>query len=389
MVDSNIVTALISALTNKFENKSANKKDNISGDFTGDNVSYPTVKAVKNFFGNKITSWSGTPSDSNYPSEKLVKSSLDDKISKSSTNGLIKNDGTVDTNDYATSSSLPTKTSDLVNDGEGDDGVKFVLSDDAKLTDSRTPKSHTHGDISNDGKLGSTANKPLITTTGGKINVGSFGSGANTFCEGNDSRLSDARTPTAHNQGTNTITNIIALDNILAGESIELTLDTQEKINSAINDKLGALSRVEFIKVVTDKGTASASTMNKLYIEVGQNKTDIYYTSESSGTYRWNKLEEDILDDISISWEDIQNKPSSYTPSSHSHGNISNDGKVGSASGKPLITTTNGAVTAGAFGTSAGQFAEGNHGHSNYTTISDVDSEVEAYIVAITNALNS
>ena len=33
---------------------------------------------------------------------------------------------------------------------------------------------------------------------------------------------------------------------------------------------------------------------------------------------------------------------------------------IGSASGKPLITTTNGVVTTGAFGTSAGQFAEGN-----------------------------
>ena len=37
---------------------------------------------------------------------------------------------------------------------------------------------------------------------------------------------------------------------------------------------------------------------------------------------------------------------------------------IGSASGKPLITTTGGAVTTGTFGTSAGQFAEGNHKHS-------------------------
>lgn len=49
---------------------------------------------------------------------------------------------------------------------------------------------HAHGNITNDGKVGTTANKPLITGTGGVVQAGSFGSSANTFCEGNDSRLS-------------------------------------------------------------------------------------------------------------------------------------------------------------------------------------------------------
>lgn len=74
----------------------------------------------------------------------------------------------------------------------------------ANITDfpsTMTPSSHAHGDITNDGKLGSAANKPLITTTNGKIAVGSFGTGANTFCQGNDPRLSDARAPTSHAHG--------------------------------------------------------------------------------------------------------------------------------------------------------------------------------------------
>ena len=117
----------------------------------------------------------------------------------------------------------------------------FCEGNDSRLSDARTPTSHTHGNITNDGKVGSDANKPLITTTGGSVTTGSFGTAANTFCEGNDSRLSDARTPT-----------------------------------------------------------------------------------------------------------------------SHTHGNITNDGKVGTTSGLPLITTTGGAVTTGTFGTSAGTFCEGN-----------------------------
>ena len=62
------------------------------------------------------------------------------------------------------------------------------------------------GSITSAGAIGSTANLPIITTTAGALTVGSFGSGANTFCQGNDSRLSDARTPTAHNQAWSTIT---------------------------------------------------------------------------------------------------------------------------------------------------------------------------------------
>ncbi|MCR5026981.1 MAG: hypothetical protein K6A34_06040 [Methanobrevibacter sp.] len=39
---------------------------------------------------------------------------------------------------------------------------------------SRAASSHTHGGISNDGKVGTTANKPLITGTGGAVSAGNF-----------------------------------------------------------------------------------------------------------------------------------------------------------------------------------------------------------------------
>ena len=66
--------------------------------------------------------------------------------------------------------------------------------------------SHAHGNITAAGAIGSTTNLPLITTTGGAVTVGAFGTGATDFCVGNDARLSDARTPTAHNQAETTIT---------------------------------------------------------------------------------------------------------------------------------------------------------------------------------------
>ena len=66
--------------------------------------------------------------------------------------------------------------------------------------------SHAHGNITAAGAIGSTANLPVITTTSGALTVGAFGTEATNFCAGNDARLSDARTPTAHNQAETTIT---------------------------------------------------------------------------------------------------------------------------------------------------------------------------------------
>jgi len=110
--------AVAEAIEAVYENKQANKKNNISGDFSSDNVSYPTVKAVKNNFGEKVTSWSNDVSDGNYPSEKLVHDTL---INNTST---VKN-------------------------------------------------GHVHGNVSNDGKIGSTSGKIVVTGTAGALDVAS------------------------------------------------------------------------------------------------------------------------------------------------------------------------------------------------------------------------
>jgi hypothetical protein len=56
------------------------------------------------------------------------------------------------------------------------------------------------------------------------------------------------------------------------------------------------------------------------------------------------------------------------TPTTHVHGNISNVGAIGTDSGVPIITGTSGVLQAGAFGTTAGTFAAGNHTHSGMLT---------------------
>ena len=51
---------------------------------------------------------------------------------------------------------IPTNTSDLTNDGADGTNV-FVANNDSRLSDARTPTSHTHGQITNAGAITSTA----------------------------------------------------------------------------------------------------------------------------------------------------------------------------------------------------------------------------------------
>ena len=89
------------------------------------------------------------------------------------------------------------------------DGAVGTIAEHTSALSGKAPLVHTHGNITNDGKVGTTANKPLITGTGGVVQAGSFGNAANTFCEGNDSRLSDARTPVAHTHVTADVTDLL------------------------------------------------------------------------------------------------------------------------------------------------------------------------------------
>ena len=70
--------------------------------------------------------------------------------------------------------------------------------DDTRINIGAAAATHSHGNITTAGAIGTTSGLPIITTTAGVLTAGAFGTTAGTFCVGNDARLSDARTPTAH-----------------------------------------------------------------------------------------------------------------------------------------------------------------------------------------------
>lgn len=257
-----------------------------------------------------VTSWEPTPSDTKVPSEKLTKDTLDNKVDKSSTTGLLKNDGSVDTTAYSTFdgnynsltnkptiptiptnvsaftndvgyltqhqslanyiqksstsgllkndgtvdttsylSSLPSHTHDdryytesemdslLNNKLDVEDAFSGSYNDLSDVPTSFNPSSHNHSisDVSNlqtslnakletgdvgsaalsndyydldnlpslfDGDYDSLTNKPSIPSKTSELT--NDGDGTNVFVKNNDSRLSDSRTPTSHRASATT-----------------------------------------------------------------------------------------------------------------------------------------------------------------------------------------
>ena len=98
---------------------------------------------------------------------------------------------------------------------------------------------------------------------------------------------------------------------------------TQQTINNAINTKIGTLMDLDWIVVVSSLPTASQSTMGKLYLVAISGSSDNnfkeYITVKSGSTYSWEKLGEISGSGLSVDWNDITSKPSTFPPSSHTH----------------------------------------------------------------------
>ena len=143
----------------------------------------------------------------------------------------------------------------------------------------------------------------------------------------------------------------------LYSSSLSVSPSDATKVDVKISNIETAISNLQSFKaleIVTTKPTASVNTMGKLYIVSENSKVNVYYTkattSNDTTTYAWQKMDTDILDDLTVNWSDIQNKPSSFTPSSHTHGKLQNDGVVKSITGvvqssMNLVTDADGNLT--------------------------------------------
>lgn len=325
---------------------------------------------------------------------------ITDIIRTSQTNGLIKNDGTIDTTAYLSETEFATEIADYYDK----DTVDGFLDDKADVSDLTTldgeviKKSQTAGLIKNDGTVDT--NTYLTTGTASSTYVAKEnGKGLFSGSYLDLTNIPESFVPSTHTHSISDVTDFSASASDILDSNAHTNLGTsanatQSAINTAIDTKIGSLLAVELIEVVNQLPTADDDTMNALYLVAEDTAEtndayEIYVTVETAtDTYAWEKVDTARID------------LSGYALVDHVHGNISNDGKIGSTANQFVYTGTGGLVSAkatvgnlttdGAIGTDTGKVVVTTT--NGVLTTSDWVTEVDNVIQALNtygNSLNS
>lgn len=268
----------------------------------------------------KKTSWGSTPSDDNYPSEKLTKDSLDGKLDKQQSNANKGKNVVVDSSTgqiaFEDKPTIPTKTSDLTNDGDGTTGVTYVKSDDTRLTDERTPSSHTHGDISNGGAITSSA----VTFSSSDVPIVADASNSGKLQKG--SVPTDyVKDPTAHtnigssaNATQSTINS--SIDTALSNKADSSSLSNYVLTSKILDDIDNATDNTQIVGAVELKSVlAEIEAGVPTGVELTEHKKNSWSSTPNNTNYPTEKLVKDSLD---AKLDDSQLKTSITSSSSNS-----------------------------------------------------------------------
>lgn len=251
---------------------------------------------------------------------------------------------------------VPTKTSDLTNDSgfltshnpidsslssTSTNAVQNKVVNDALTGKSDTGHSHTVSDISDfptlstvatSGSYNDLSNKPTIPTVNNKtLTIQKNGTNVATFTANSSSNVTaNITVPTNVSELTNDSGYLTASSNL---DSSKLT----GTIDIARLPK-GALER---LVTVADQTARFALTTSDVQLgdTVKQLDTGVMYivSDESKLSSNDGYTEYTAGSATSVPWSGVSGKPSSFTPSSHTHGSITNDGKLGTAS-RALVT---------------------------------------------------
>lgn len=259
-----------------------------------------------------------------------------------------------------------------IGDSNSTSSSKIVACNDTRLSDARTPTSHTHGNISNDGKIGSDSGKIITTGTNGVLTASS------SITKSLISDFPSSMTPTSHEHSSSEVKDNSAYTNI--GSSANATQKTiNDKINTALGNKANsnnvysksetytqaeittlisnAVSNLQLFEVVSELPSSNIKS-NRLYLIVNDtsitnNSYDIYLRVNNSWEQLdslefdisnfYNKTEIDTLLNGKVSTSDSR-LTDTRTPKSHTHGNISNTGTL-SGTSQNVVTDSNGVIT--------------------------------------------
>lgn len=247
----------------------------------------------------------------------------------------------------------------------------------AKLAELETASTnHTHGNITSAGAITATN----VAIANGDALVITDASDSNKLAK--TSAVFDGSTTTAYLTKKGTFQALptattTAKGMMQVGTGLSVNSGTVSINSTSATAWNNAVTVADAAATVAAANAAAISAMDFTATGLGAGKTITALTQEDG------KITV-TASDISITKSQISDFPSSMAPTSHTHGNITNDGKIGSTAKLPLITTTNGAITTGLFGTAAGSFAEGNHNHNNTYAPIKHDSSATTYGVGTT-----
>lgn len=189
-------------------------------------------------------------------------------------------------------------------------------------------------------KSGTTLNHSNSVTAQGTSVFKKFSYDAQGHITGSDN-VSSSDLPSHTHSSTEISDDNSNYPNIISG--LPSTPNSVHNTFLAIDSVIGDLKTIKAIEVVASKPTASASTMGKLYIVNENSKVNVYYTKESGTspnyTYSWEKMDTDILDELSIDWDDIQNNPFSPLDFTTDFGVLINDGVEGMVAVNGITTS--------------------------------------------------
>lgn len=261
--------------------------------------------------------------------------------------------------DYPTTSDVTGMLNDYVTKLQTTANMNVVTGSDKKIT-LESKNNHAHGNISSDGKIGSTQSLPLITGANGVVTTGTFGNTTGTFAEGNDSRLSDTRVP-KFNYIHASSTNIQDLNEYTRGgfyycesDSIYAPYVIHTPLSNGTETPY-TNNKAFFLLVETWGETSNYVKQTLTYYN-----TNITYTRTKKGnSVGWSDWKGLSQDDHTHTKSSITDFPTTMPPSTHSHGNLQDDGQVGSSvsANKNVVTDNNGKIT-----------TEDKYTHPNYTT---------------------
>jgi len=175
---------------------------------------------------------------------------------------------------------------------------------------------HVHGNITNAGAIGSDPNIPLITGASGVIGPGSFGSAANTFCVGNDSRLSNPRTPvgTALTSGQIYVgsSSNLAAAVALSGDATLTNTGVITIGNNAITTAKISNLNVTLAKIQNIAGASVLGNSNSASGPVGQitpaNADQVLISSDKGGNIEigWTTIPTDCIANNAVTFAKIE-----------------------------------------------------------------------------------